>query len=249
MGVLDFLFGGNTDTKTKTEPWREQQPYLIKGFKEADKLYNAEGPAYYPGDTVADFNPYQTQAQGLGAQRGLLGNATMGMAENYTQGVLGGQYLNNPYNDAVFSNIQSKVMPSVNTIFSNGGRYGSNLHADAAARGLTEAYAPYAAQMYEQGLSRMDNAARFAPTFAANDYADINALSAIGQQQQDQQQREIDAQVARYNFGQDQPANKLGQYMGFVGGTGYGGVTSGKQYQPGLLGTVLGTALGAWAGA
>ena len=56
--------GGGTQVSTSTtEPWEEQIPYLTGGFKEAQRLYNRGAPAYYPGETLAGFDPMQKAAQ------------------------------------------------------------------------------------------------------------------------------------------------------------------------------------------
>ena len=242
--------GGSTKTATSTntsEPWAAQAPFLKGMFGDAKNLYNAPGPTYYPGSTVASFAPETQQAQQLGTQRALNGNPTMQAAEGYGQDVLAGNYLNsNPYQDQVFQNIQSHVMPSVNSQFSAAGRYGSDLHGDTMTRALTEAYSPYASQQYQQGLDRMDNAMQFAPEFAANDYRDIGALDLIGGQKQQLAQKETDDAVNRYSYYQDLPYNKLNQFAGLIGGN-WGGTTTSQQpyYQPSLFSQVAGGLLGA----
>ena len=56
--------GGGTQVSTSTtEPWEEQIPYLTSGFEEAQRLYNKAAPEYYPGETLAGFDPVQKQAQ------------------------------------------------------------------------------------------------------------------------------------------------------------------------------------------
>ena len=235
-----------TSTST-SEPWKEQIPYLEKGFESAEDLWKAPGPEFFPGSTVAGFSPEQQQAHMLGSQRALAGNATMDAAEGYGQDVLGGNYLNSdPYQDSVFQNIQSHVMPSVNSQFMQSGRYGSDLHGDTMTRAMTEAYAPWASQNYQQGLDRMDNMAQFAPTFAEQDYRDIGALDQIGGQKQQLAQAETNDAVQRHSYYEDLPYNKLNQYMGLVGGN-WGGTTTSQQpyYQPSPIGQIFGGLLGA----
>tara|TARA_R110002020_G_scaffold344272_1_gene558602 strand:- start:563 stop:1612 length:1050 start_codon:yes stop_codon:yes gene_type:complete len=53
---------GGTRTKT-TEPWAEQIEPLKYGFGQARGLYEAGAPDYYPGPTVAPFDPAQQAAQ------------------------------------------------------------------------------------------------------------------------------------------------------------------------------------------
>ncbi len=51
---------------SNTAPWRGQQQYLLKGFDMAERMFN-QVPDYYPGETVAGFDPLQTQAQDAAA--------------------------------------------------------------------------------------------------------------------------------------------------------------------------------------
>ena len=54
---------GSTQVTTQTtNPWKGQQQYLLKGFDKAEQLANYV-PDYYPGETVAGFDPLQMQAQ------------------------------------------------------------------------------------------------------------------------------------------------------------------------------------------
>ena len=261
---------GSDTTKTtqKSEPWAAQSPYLKYGMDEATRLYQNAGPQYYPGSTVAGFSPTQQQAMQYGTQRAVNGSQDVRNAQGFTNGVLGGQYsgdpnskgyvqdvlagkyLNSdPYKDQVFQNIQSKVLPSVNSQFMGSGRYGSDSHAGTMTTDLTNAYAPYASQQYQQGLDRMNWAAGMsndmynqdvgnrqwaagmAPTWAANDWTDINALSNIGGQQQQLGQQELNDAVARWQYYQQLPYDKLGQYLNNIGGN-YGGTVVGKTSTP-----------------
>lgn len=240
---------GSEKTATQTssaEPPEWQTPYLKYGLGEAARLYQQNGPEFFPNSTVSPFSAEQEQAFGLGTQRALNGNATMQGAEGYAQDQLSGKYLNSdPYSDQVFQNIQSKVMPAVNSQFMNSGRSGSNLHGDTLTRALTESYAPYASQQYQQGLDRMGQAAGMAPMFAANDYQDLAALEAIGMQKQGLAQQEINDAQKRWSYYQDLPYNKLGQFLNNIGGN-YGGTTVSQTpyYQPSMFGQIAGAGMG-----
>jgi len=88
--------GGGTQVSTSTTaPWEQQIPYLTSGFKAAKDLFNKGIPEYYPGETLAGFDPAQTAAhkailgyvmgprpaaQQAGAERQLLD--TYGLAKN-----------------------------------------------------------------------------------------------------------------------------------------------------------------------
>lgn len=240
--------GPDTVTSTSTAaPWDEQKPYLLSGFQQAQNLFNSPGPHYYPGNTVAGFSPEQTQAQQLGSARALNGSPLNAAASGYFGDVMSGAYLGeNPYTDAVYRGIESRVLPSVNSNFLNAGRYGSGLHTDMATRALSESLAPYQYGTYSQERGLQQQAAGMAPQLAAEDYRDLGALSAIGAEKQNLAQQQIGAEQARFSYGQDLPYNKLAQYMGTIGGN-YGGTTTSQQpyYQPSPFSQLFGAGLGA----
>lgn len=240
--------GSKTSYATSTntsEPWKEQKPYLTEIMGQAQNLYKNNTPQYYPGSTVAGFSPQQEQAFGMATDRATTGNRTMNAAEGFTNDVIGGAYSGDPYQSPVFENMKSKIMPAVNANFSNAGRYRSDAHTDTMTRALTESFAPYATQMYQQGLDRRMNASSMAPTFAQDDYTDIAALADVGGQRRALAQDEIGDAKARFDFAQDTPYNKLGQYLGFVGGNYGGTTTSTTPYQqPGMLSQLGGAGLG-----
>lgn len=246
------LFSSEKATSTATttaEPWKAQKPYIIKGMKDAQTLYKNYNPKYYAGNPVAGFNGDQNKAFQMTRNIAKYGDKNVNAAGAYNRDVLGGKYLNSdPNQDMVYQNIQSHVMPSVNTQFANSGRYGSGLHSDTMARGLTEAYAPYASQQYQQGMARMDQAAQFAPQLANERWKSVNALSAVGGQRQDLAQKENEDAMARWNYYQDLPYQKLNQYMSTIGGN-YGNTTTSAQpyYKPSTFSQILG-GLGTIAG-
>ena len=236
---------GTTTSQNTAEPWAPQKPYLEQGMQEAQKIYQSAGPTYFPGSTVAGFSPEQNQAFGMATNRATAGNATMNAAQDWTKRAIGGEFSQDPFNSQVFNNISSKITPQVNAQFSNAGRYGSGAHTDSMTRALTESFAPYASQMYQQGVDRMQSASGMAPTYAQDDWQNIGALQDVGMQRQALAQSEIDDAKARYDYAQDLPSNKLGQYMGFVGGN-YGGTTTSATpyYKPSVFSQVLGGGLG-----
>jgi len=64
-----MCLGGNqtstsaTSFSSETGPWSPQVPYIKSGFAEAKRLYEQGPPDYYPGETLAGFDPAQTFAQ------------------------------------------------------------------------------------------------------------------------------------------------------------------------------------------
>lgn len=222
-------------------PWKGQQPYLKAGFKQAWKQFNQAGPKYFPGSTVAPFSRQQQMAFRQGTQRALQGNKTVGLAQRYNNQVLKGKYNEDPYSGQVFDQIQNKVLPSVNSMFSSAGRYGSGAHGDTAATALTREFAPYASQMHQQGLQRMDQASDRSFDFAADDWRNLAALEGIGSKRQQLAQNEINDATKRWDYYQNQPQNKLNQFMSTISGN-YG--SQSQQYGPSMFSQLLGGGLG-----
>ena len=222
----------NSTTTNSSEPSSFQKPYLQTGVDAAKTLYNTPGPSYFPQSTVAGFSPDQSTAFAQG--RSIAGNGSLNLAQQANNNILGG----NAANDAVFQNIQSHVMPAVNSQFEASGRYGSGAQSGALASGLTNAYAPFAAQQYSDAMNR-------APMLQNAQWQNNQNLGAQGQQMQGQAQNELGDAVNRFNYNQDLPANKLRQYMGFVGGNYGNNTTSTTPYNtPSIWGQAAGAGLG-----
>jgi hypothetical protein len=243
-----FKGGGGGTTQTTVEnrdPWSQQQPFLKTGFEEAQRIYDSTQPSYYSDPTVAGFNPTQQLAQAAGTQRAIGGSPVLQSAQGEAFKSLQGDYLRegNPYLGNVMSNIENTVLPRIDSRFSGAGRgRGSGIAQATAAQAATTALAPFAFNSYNQERGRMGAAMAMAPNLAQADYNDINALSAIGSQQQVQAQQEINADIMRHNFEQNREANKLAQYMQLIGNPGYGGTAQGTTTgtQPGGRGGSIG---------
>lgn len=69
MGFMDF-FSSKQKQEVDMGPWRPQQPYILKGFEEAEKLLDEGGPQYFPGPTLAPRHPLIT-----GSEDALMGYA------------------------------------------------------------------------------------------------------------------------------------------------------------------------------
>lgn len=219
--------GGAPQTTTTTQnndPWSGQQDYLKFGFQQAQDQYNSGKPAYFPGQTVADFNPTQNAALAMGTNRALTGSPTLGAAQNEATKTLNGDYLSagNPYTQQLSDSIYSQVRPQVDSQFSGANRYGSAGHEGAMTSAFTNALAAPMFNQYGNERQQMGAMTTQAPSLAASDYNDINTLGQIGLTQQQQDQNQINANVDRFNFGENTPANKLAQYMQQIGGQ-YGG--------------------------
>jgi hypothetical protein len=228
------MSGGSKGTSTtvqQTGPWSGQENYLREAFAEAQRLYHQPGPAYYSGQTVAGFAPETQYALNAQAARAMAGSPHLQSAGQHLQSTLGGQYLSsgNPYFSGMVGRIANEVRPRIDSQFATSGRYASGAHQEAASRALADATASLAYQNYADERGNMQQAMSLAPQFAQQDYADISQLAAVGQTREQMAQALINDQIARYNYTQQLPYNKLAQYMGLIQGS-YGG--TGMTTQP-----------------
>src|SRR3990172_1585342 len=84
--------------QTPPAPWEAQQPYLRYGYEQAQNLYNAPGPQYFPGSTVVPQSPQTQQALGMQEQRALAGSPLQQAGQQQMLNTIQGQYVGaNPY--------------------------------------------------------------------------------------------------------------------------------------------------------
>ena len=77
------MSGGFTTGITKDGPWEPQKEHLKRGMARAEGLYKAGPAPYFPGKTLADFDPAQKAAQAgtLGYAMGARPAAQQALAE------------------------------------------------------------------------------------------------------------------------------------------------------------------------
>ena len=114
------MAGGTS--KTTTEPWKEQKPYLQAGFSEAARLYGQGVPNYYQGQTVAA--PGAGELQGwMGTQRYIGGpraGAQQAAAESALIGGLSGGVNAQAFNPMISAmgrqvqgQVQNQILPGI----------------------------------------------------------------------------------------------------------------------------------------
>ena len=223
--------GGTSQTTSDIPDWLK--PYVTFGLEEAKGLYQGQGPDYYPGQTYVSPSAATTSALQSAINRATAGSPLTQSAQTQQQNVIGGQYLGaNPYLQAALRPAQQATQQAyydaINQARSNlskGGRFGSGAQTELESRSqqnLANALAGQAGQLAyqnyatERGLQQQS--ALNAPTMAAADYADINQLLQAGKGQEAYDQAKLEADVARFNFGQQKPYEKLSSYLGAVYG-------------------------------
>jgi hypothetical protein len=220
------------------------RPYVDYGLKEAVDLYKTGVPNYYPGQTF--ISPSEQTQAGLQAQqtRALQGNPLLPAAQQQQQSVIGGQYLaNNPFfNQAMQGAGQaatSQYFDAINQAqsgASQAGRYGSgaqenlfNRAGTALANSLANTAGNLAYQNFGAERGRQEAAAMNAPQLAMADYADIAQLRDVGQSAEDYQQAALQGDIARFDFEQNLPYQKLSNLLGAVYGAPQGSVVQSSQ--------------------
>ncbi len=132
--------GGSQSTQTveKADPWEGQQPYLTRGFADAQKLLLDKAPApFYPGNTVVPFSPETNAAMDMQTNRAVNGSPIQSAGTSQLTDTLSGNYLSqigNLYNNPVQNLVNSSVVaPTARGDYLYGGD-GFNAAYDAASR-------------------------------------------------------------------------------------------------------------------
>jgi hypothetical protein len=235
------------------------QPYLKYGLEEAQRLYQGGGPQYYTGQNYV--GPSQDTQTGLQAlrTRAAAGSPLTGAAQNNLYGTIQGDYLGgNPFFSGAFQPAAEAATSAFNSAIGNitsqaskAGRYGSgamtNLQDQAAntlAKSLTGTAGQLAYQNYADERSRQQQATFGAPAMAEADYADINRMLAAGQFGEGYQNTALQADMDRFNFGQNQPQNQLNNYLTQAYGFPAGRTSTSEQpYFTNRTANALGTGL------
>jgi hypothetical protein len=216
--------GGGGESTTVQEIPAELKPLASAYTTKALNLSDTFNP--YQGQRYEDLNAIQGAGLGMATNRALQGSATMGNAENSLNQFIGGQ--TNPYLDAMYNQAAGKVAGSVNSNFSNAGRYGSGAHTGALTEGLGNMATNLYGGAYENDAARRMQAIGMAPTFGNAAYQDASQLLNAGQILQDQGQQNKDFAFQQYQEGENLPYKNLAAMSG-VFGSNLGGVSKTTQ--------------------
>ena len=181
---------GGQSQKTKTTPWKAQTPYLKDAFAGAQDAYQA------------GMTPNANLTAGWSA---LANNATdpnsgINQSKDYWNKILS----SGGYDENVYNNIASHVLPTVNSQFMGSGRTGGGLQGIDLTKEMMQAYSPFA-------VGQANSAAQNLPML---DQQGANNLLQAGQ-------------------GQSQyPWQNLNNYYGVVGANNWGGTQ--KTSTPGV---------------
>lgn len=228
-----------TTTTSQIDP--TIQPYLGYGLQQAQELYQGGGPQYYGGPTfVAPSTTTQTGLQALEA-RASLGNPLLQSAQNQLQNTVSGGFLGgNPFFQGAFAPAAKaaetqfkQTLGDIASKSSMAGRYGSGAMGalqDRATGAFGQQLANTAGQLayqnYADERNRQQQAIGMAPTMASADYQDIQNLLQAGQVREGYTGQQQQADIAKFNFLQNQPQQNLQNYLSLVYGNPMGKVGS-----------------------
>ena len=251
MGGIGSLFGGGggqqvqertTTTTNQIDPML--QPYVQFGLGEARKLYETQGPSYFPGQTYVSPTETTLSALQSGEQRAMAGSPLLRAAQAENLANVQGQYLGgNPFFQGAFNPAAKAAQQSYYDAIQNvaskaasSGRYGSGAYGQLTDRAggtfataLTDTAGKLAYQNYADERARQAAATAAAPGMAEADYGDIQRLLAIGQGREGYAQTALQDQINRYNYEQNLPQAKLQSFLSGVYGAPSGGISTATQ--------------------
>lgn len=243
MGGSSGGGGGGTPERQTTIQEMDPaiRPYVTYGLTEAQKLYEAGGPQYFPGQTYVGPS-LSTQAGLQAAQtRAIMGNPLTPAAQQQALGTLGGAYLGgNPFFGGAFQPAARAATQSfwdaiggIRSGSSLAGRYGSGAMGELENRAmgqlgtaLTDTAGRLAYQNYDAERARQQALISAAPQLAEADYGDIQRLLTIGQAQEAYQGQALQDAINRYNYEQNLPSAQLQQFLSAAYGAPMGGITT-----------------------
>jgi len=234
--------GGTQVSTTNVEPWAEQKGYLTGGFEQAKNIFDRGAPRYYPGETIAGFDPAQKLAQEKTLQyaTGPRPHRQQRAAETSLIQGLSGQIDPNAYNPMVnaltsnvIGNLQKNVLPGIRqqqVMYQPGGSSRAGLQqnravTDAVTSGMTKPIADMYTNAYNQAQNRAVQSGSLYPSIMNAPLALHGAIGQVGADRRAMTQGAIDRDMARYEYEANAPGNALRNYMAMVSGD-YGSTTT-----------------------
>lgn len=230
-------------TTTQNLPANQQLniDMLLRG---ALDYFQSGGRQFFPGDTVADFDPLQVQGQNS------LVNFAGGAGQNLIdQSIEANSFFTDPNNILNPSNIPGfqgvtdditrqftdnltrNILPSVRGGGTASGQFGGSasgigqaLAVSESNQGLTDSLANLNLGAYAQGLDSFNQALNRAPGLFQLGTQPGQVTSAVGDVRQGQAQAEIGGERERFSFDQNEPLNILQVLRDLTGSAGqFGG--------------------------
>lgn len=227
--------GGRSTTTQSATIDPALKPYVTYGLSQAKQLYQGAAPQYYPGQTYVSPTQATQTAMNLTQQRAMAGSPLLRSAQEQQLATIQGRGVN-PF---LASALEAGYAPTVEAAqeatrglqsqASQAGRYGSGAMGQIAerqgaalGRALGGELSRLGYQSSEAEAARQAAAIAGAPAMAQADYADIAQLADVGKTQEQYQQMALEDKINRFNFQQNLPQARLGQFLSSVYGAPQG---------------------------
>jgi len=213
-------------------------------LSEARRLYQSPGPQFYPGNTVAPFNVVQKTGQNLALEGAGDANAYNKLIVHPAAERLlnSPDVANNPYvqnmvqaaQQPILQQLTEQVLPQIRTAAAGTGNYGGTKQqlgeaqaVERTARAMGDVASTIMGNAYGQGLGTATSVVGMTPQLMGASLIPGQAYMDVGQQQQAQEQAKINEDLARWQWNQNLPYQKLSEYANAIGGQ-YGGQGTSK---------------------
>jgi hypothetical protein len=220
---------GTNKTVATTNPPSFQQPYIDQMLGESKRLYEADGPQFFPGSTVANLTDGQIQANNVLTDKAVQNTQ---FQDDWLQPAMktaltAYDVKNNPYIQEsaqaairpVMQQLTEQVLPNVRSGAVASGALGGSRQGIAEAQGMeraARAALDTTSQMYgnayQQGMNTLSTTIGQMPAIQSMAYQPGQVMAGIGDQQQKLDQAKINEEVARWTYGQQLPYTKLAEY-------------------------------------
>ncbi len=210
-GGMTKTGGGQQSSTTTNVPWAPEGAALQKGYSAAQSNILDRPTEFYGGQTFAGFAPETEQALTQQTARAGQGpSADLTGAQDYNRDLLSGD-MSNPAFAGMADAVTAAVRPGIDASFARAGRGGSPIHNQTMATGITRGMMPFLG-------AAADRATNLSREELTQDNYNIDRLGDVGRQRQQQEQLGISEDVARFDFGQNEPANRAQSYLSAIQG-------------------------------
>jgi len=238
--------GGGTQTVVNTQdipPFLRDQ--LIQTFGEVERFR----PNANIVPNIAGFTPTQTQS--FDAIRNITNNNPLAnLASSTISDVIKGDFtISDPLQTAIDAQTD-RAINDISSLYSKGGRLGSDAFGTAIGEGVTQASAPLLADAIEKDQARKLTAVSSIPSVLNNDLALARALGAVGAEERALDQAMLDRPAMVTSAQNTANQQRINNLLSALGSRGQVGGTSTSQ-QPGrspLAGGLGGALTGATLG-
>lgn len=244
FGVQAKGGGGSTTTTTTSNYTPEQRQLQALSYQNAlaaqplfkeiisSAASSGNNPQYYPGQTVAEFNPVQLAAQANAINTAQnIGTDLNPLVASSLQFGLTDAMGPNPYlqeymriqEDPLVDRFQNEIIPQIDTAASQQGAFGGVRQGLAKAqatenlaRQVGDMRTSLAFQGYNQGLNTFGNTLSQVGNIYDTLQTPTNILANVGDTLQAQEQSQINAAIDRFNFMQNPDLARFKQYAGIL---------------------------------